>query len=74
MAEQQLLVAGAASFDEVWEALEQDGEPLLPFRMAAPGRMELGERRMRQDVDRRISAKSASDRPPVSDPWARPTR
>jgi hypothetical protein len=70
MAEQKLVVACAPSFDEVGEVLQEDGEPLLSLRMAAPGRMELGERRVRQDVDRTISATSASERSPC----ARPTR
>jgi hypothetical protein len=74
MAEQELVVPCASALDEVREVLQEDGQPFLPLGMAAPGRVELGERRMRQDVDRTISAKSASDRPPVSDPWARPTR
>jgi hypothetical protein len=47
VAEEQLVVTGAASLDELGEALEQDGEPLLRLGMSAPGRMELGERRMR---------------------------
>jgi hypothetical protein len=70
VAEQKLVVAGAAPLGEAGEVLQQDGEPLLSLGMAAPGRMELGERRVRQDVDRTISATSASERSPC----ARPTR
>jgi len=70
MAEEELVVAGAPTLDEVGEVPQEDGEPLLSLGVAAPGRVELGERRMRQDVDRTISATSASDRSPC----ARPTR
>jgi hypothetical protein len=55
---------------EPLDALEQDGEPLRPFRMSAEDGMQARERRMAQDVDRTISSSSASER----SPWARPTR
>jgi hypothetical protein len=52
------------------EALVQDGEALLRFRVTAGG-VELRERRVAYELDRRIaSASSSRPRPP----WSRPTR
>jgi hypothetical protein len=67
---EQLVVGCSASLTCVRKPLEQDGEPLRPFRMSAEDGMQARERRMAQDVDRTISSSSASER----SPWARPTR
>jgi hypothetical protein len=64
VAEPKLVLARPPSLTRVGEPLEQRGEPLLPFRVV-PGRVELGERRMRQDVDRTISPSSSSDAAPA---------
>jgi hypothetical protein len=55
VAEQELLVRCPAPLAPEVLVLEQDGDPLGPLGVM-PGRMEARERRVRQDVDRTISA------------------
>jgi hypothetical protein len=64
VAEPKLLLARRPSFTRLGESLEQYGKSLLAFRVV-PGRVQLGERRVRQDVDRTISSSSSSDAAPA---------
>ena len=68
--EQQLLLACRATFAPQVLVLEQRGQPLAPLRVVAGG-MEARERRVRQDVDRTISASSSRLLP---SPCATPSR
>ena len=68
--EQQLLLACRATLAPQVPVLEQRGQPLAPLRVVAGG-MEARERRVRQDVDRTISASSSRLLP---SPCATPSR
>ena len=65
--EQELVLGGAPALAPDHLMLEEHGESLRPLRVVA-GRMQARERRMRQDVDRTISASDSMS------PFARPTR
>ena len=68
--EQELLVGRRAADARVGEVLEQNCQPLRPFRVMTGG-VETRERRVRQDVDRTISSSSSTEATPGR---ARPSR